>query len=87
QGIALTVKDILEDNLNKDGKVIEIKETKNADSFNYNVTKIITYTDKTGIKDMAEKIKTVLGVGAVSSSSSNPDNVDITVIVGSDYTK
>ncbi|MBM3705307.1 MAG: LytR family transcriptional regulator, partial [Actinobacteria bacterium] len=47
QGIALTVKDILEDNLNKDGKVIEIKETKNADSFNYNVTKIITHTDKT----------------------------------------
>ena len=36
---------------------------------------------------MADKIKGILGTGEVSESSSNPDNVDITVIIGSDYTK
>jgi hypothetical protein len=87
QGIASTAKDILEKNLNKETKTIEIKETKNADSFNYNVTKILIHSDKEGIEDVASKIKDVLGVGTISSSSDNPDKVDITIIIGSDFTK
>jgi len=86
-GLAKTVSNILKESLNKDAKTIEVKEVKDADSHNYNITKIITHTDKNGIEDMAGKIKNVLGVGTISSSSDNPDNVDITVIVGSDYTK
>jgi len=87
QGIALTVKKILEDNLNKDKVTINVKETKNADNFGYTATKIIINSGKEGASGMADKIKGILGTGEVSESSSNPDNVDITVIIGSDYTK
>ena len=86
-GIALTVKSILEKELNKSQKTIKVQETKNADNFKYTATKIITHTDKAGIKEMAESIKKTLGVGTVSASSDNPDKVDITIIIGSDYTK
>ena len=87
QGIAATVKGILEDNLNKNGKTIKVVEATNADNFSYSQTKIITFTDKEGIQDIAKKIKDVLGVGVISSSTNNVDKVDITVIIGSDYTK
>ncbi len=86
-GIAVTVKSILEKELNKDQKTITVKETKNADNFKYTATKILVHTDKAGIEAMAENIKKVLGVGAISDSASNPDSVDITIIIGSDYTK
>ncbi|MCL4417159.1 MAG: LCP family protein, partial [Actinobacteria bacterium] len=87
QGIAATVKGILEDNLNKNGTTIKVIEATNADNFGYTQTKIITFTGKKGIQDMAQKIKTVLGVGVISASTNNVDKVDITVIIGSDYTK
>jgi polyisoprenyl-teichoic acid--peptidoglycan teichoic acid transferase len=87
QGIAATVKGILEDSLNKNGKTIKVVEATNADNFSYSQTKIITFTDKEGIQDIAKKIKDVLGVGVISSSTNNVDKVDITVIIGSDYTK
>ena len=86
-GIALTVKSILEKELNKGQATIKVQETKNADNFKYTATKIITHTDKTGINEMAESIKKTLGVGTVSASSDNPDKVDITIVIGSDYTK
>ena len=87
QGIAATVKGILEDNLNKNGKIIKVVEATNADNFSYSQTKIITFTDKEGIQDIAKKIKDVLGVGVISAETNNADKVDITVIIGSDYTK
>ncbi len=87
QGLALTVKKILEDNLNKEMVTINVKETKNADNFGYKTTKIIINSSKEGAPGMADRIKSILGKGEVSESSSNPDNVDITIIIGSDYTK
>ena len=87
QGIAATVKGILEDSLNKNGKTIKVVEATNADNYNYKETMIITFTDKEGIQDIAKKIKDVLGVGVISDSTNNADKVDITVIIGSDYTK
>ena len=86
-GLASSAKDIIEENLNSEQKVINIKETKNADNFNYSETEILIHTDKAGINDIANNIKEVLGVGTVSESSNNPDNVDITVILGSDFKK
>ena len=86
-GLASTAQGIIEENLNKEQKIINIKETKNADNFNYSETEILIHTDKDGITDMANNIKDALGVGTVSESSDNPDNVDITVILGSDFTK
>jgi anionic cell wall polymer biosynthesis LytR-Cps2A-Psr (LCP) family protein len=87
QGIAATVKKIIEDNLNKSEKVLTITETKNADNFNYKQTKIVIFTKKDGIENIASKIKEVLGVGVISNSTNNVDKVDITIILGSDYTK
>jgi len=87
QGIALTVKEVLEENLNKEQETINVKETKNADNFNYNTTDIIINSDKDGVSDIADEIKSILGVGEILESSDNPDNVDITIIVGSDYTQ
>jgi hypothetical protein len=86
-GIALTVKSILEKELNKSQATIKVQETKNADNFKYTATKIITHTDKAGIEEMAESIKNTMGVGTISASSDNPDKVDITIIIGSDFTK
>jgi len=86
-GIAITVKNILEDNLNKEQKTIVVKEIKDADKFNYDATEIIIHTDKDGMSEMTDRIKEILGVGVISESSSNPGSVDITIIIGSDYTK
>ncbi len=86
-GIALTVKSILEKELNNGQNTIKVQETKNADNFKYTATKVIIHTDKAGIKEMAESIKKTLGIGAISESSTNPDKVDITIVIGSDYTK
>ena len=44
-GIAATAKKIIEDNLNKSGKVLTVVEAKNADNFNYKQTKIIIFTN------------------------------------------
>jgi polyisoprenyl-teichoic acid--peptidoglycan teichoic acid transferase len=87
QGIAATVKGILEDSLNKNGKIIKVVEATNADNFKHKETMIITFTEKEGIQDIAKKIKDTLGVGVISASTDNVDKVDITVIIGSDYTK
>ena len=86
-GIAINVKNILENNLNKEQKTVVVKEIKDADKFNYDATEIIIHTDKDGISEMTDKIKEILGVGVISESSSNLGNVDITIIIGSDYTK
>jgi len=87
QGIAATVKGILESNLNKNTKTINVIKATNANNYGYKGTKIITFTNKAGIQDMAKKIKDILGVGVISASTDNVDKVDITVIIGSDYTK
>jgi polyisoprenyl-teichoic acid--peptidoglycan teichoic acid transferase len=87
QGIATTAKDIIEKSVNKTSKIVQIEETKNADSFNYNVTKILINKDKDGIDALAKMIQGALGVGTISNSSENPDDVDITIILGSDFTK
>lgn len=87
QGAAAKAAKMIEDSLNKTGDVIKITETKNADNSNYKQTKIIIFTDKKGIDDVVSKIKSVLGVGAISHSTNNVDKVDITIILGSDFTK
>jgi N-acetylmuramoyl-L-alanine amidase len=87
QGIAAKLKGSIEALLLNDNNVIKVTETKNADSFNYKNTKIIVFTAKTGINNVAEELKKLLGVGVISKSANNVDNVDITIILGSDYKK
>jgi anionic cell wall polymer biosynthesis LytR-Cps2A-Psr (LCP) family protein len=85
--LAVTAQGIIEENLNQEKEVIDVKETKNADNWDYSETEILIHTDKDGINEIANEIKNALGVGVISESADNPDNVDITVIVGSDFTK
>ncbi len=85
QGIAARLKGKIESFFNKDKVQIIVKETKNADNFNYKTTKIIIFTSKQDINLIAEDLKKYLGVGQISQSSNNIDNVDITIILGSDY--
>jgi len=87
QGIAAKVKGIIETDLSKDKNIIKITEAKNADNFNYKNTKIIIFTTKTGINNIVDDLKKLLGAGEISKSTSNVDNVDITIILGSDYKK
>ncbi len=84
--LASTVQGILEDHFNKDEKIIEVKETRDADNWNYAQTEIIIYADDEGIEAFAQQIQERMGVGVIKKSDNNVDNVDITVIVGSDYT-
>ncbi len=84
-GIAAKAKSKIETVLNKDKNIIKVTETKNADSFNYTNTKIIIFTKKSGINNIAEDLKKFLGTGEIKESSNNVDNVDITIILGSDY--
>ncbi len=84
--LAATVQGILEDHFNKDEKIIEVKETRDADNWNYTQTEIIIYADDEGIEAFAQQIQERIGVGVIKKSDNNVDDVDITVLVGSDYT-
>jgi len=84
--LASTVQGILEDHFNADEKIIEVKETRDADNWSYTQTEIIIYADDEGIEAFAQQIQERLGVGVIKKSDNNIDNVDITVLLGSDYT-
>jgi N-acetylmuramoyl-L-alanine amidase len=85
-GIAASVKVKIESTFNKSQVTVKVTETKNADNFGYKKTKIIVFTKKTGVSDIASALKNMLGVGEISESTSgNTGNVDISVILGSDY--
>jgi len=84
--LASTVQGILEDHFNTDEKIIEVKETRDADNWGYTQTEIIIYADNEGIEAFAQQIQERLGVGVIKKSDDNIDNVDITVLLGSDYT-
>jgi len=85
-GLAATVEDILVGKLNDPSPVMEVVETKNADNWNYTQTKIIVFTTREGVSELAQNIQQQLGVGVIESSDNNVDNVDISIILGSDYT-
>jgi hypothetical protein len=86
-GIAAKAKSKIETDLSKDKNIIKINETKNAGNFNYKNTQIIMFTTKTGINNIADDLKKLLGAVDISKSTNNVDNVDITIILGSDYKK
>jgi N-acetylmuramoyl-L-alanine amidase CwlD len=87
QGIAALAKDNIEVAIGNDKNILKITETKNADNFNYKKTRIIIFTTKAGIDKVADDLKKLIGVGEISKSTNNVDNVDITIILGSDYKK
>jgi len=84
--LAATVQDILEGYFNTDSKILEVIETRDADNWGYTQTEIIIYTDGEGIDAFAEQIQERLGVGIIKKSDNNIDDVDITILLGSDYT-
>ena len=84
--LAFTVKGIIESHFNEDGKILEVVETKDADNWNYTQTKIIIFTSGEGVNTLAQQLQERLGVGVIEYSDNNVDNVDISIILGSDYT-
>ncbi|HSK46932.1 MAG TPA: LytR C-terminal domain-containing protein [Coriobacteriia bacterium] len=61
---------------------IRVIDTQNADSFDYDTTKIIV---RRGDVQRGNKVRDVLGVGDVSSDPSSQDVTDLIVIIGKDY--
>ncbi|MFZ3106873.1 MAG: LytR C-terminal domain-containing protein [Candidatus Hydromicrobium sp.] len=84
--LAFTAKGIIESYFNEDGKILEVVETKDADNWNYTQTKIIIFTSGEGVNTLAQQLQERLGVGVIEYSDNNVDNVDISIILGSDYT-
>ncbi len=84
--LALTVKGIIESHFNEDGEILEVVETKDADNWNYTQTEIIIFTSGEGVNTLAQQLQERLGVGVIKYSDNNVDNVDISIILGSDYT-
>jgi len=84
--LAFTAKRIIESYFNEDGKILEVVETKDADNWNYPKTKIIIFTSGEGVNTLAQQLQEWLGVGVIEYSDNNVDNVDISIILGSDYT-
>ncbi len=87
QSIAASAKEMIEKTFDNNKNLLKIIETKNADNFNYSKTRIIIFTKKTGIDTVANDLKKLIGVGEISKSTNNIDNVDISIILGSDYKK
>jgi len=84
--LAFTVKGIIESHFNEDGKILEVVETKDAPNWDYDKTKIIIFTSGEGVNTLAQQLQERLGVGVIEYSDNNVDNVDISIILGSDYT-
>ncbi|MCJ7728112.1 MAG: LCP family protein, partial [Actinobacteria bacterium] len=84
--LAFTAKEIIESYFNENGKILEVVETKDADNWNYTQTKIIIFTSGEGVNKLAQQLQERLGVGVIEYSDNNVDNVDISIILGSDYT-
>ena len=84
--LAFTVKGIIESHFNKDGIILEVVEIKDADNWNYTQTEIIIFTSGEGVNTLAQQLQERLGVGVIKYSDNNVDNVDISIILGSDYT-
>jgi len=85
--IATSVTNILDDYFNSVEETVVMLEPRSADNFNYTQTKITVSTSQEGINEIAQKIQERLGVGVIEYSDNNVDNVDISIIIGSDYTK
>jgi anionic cell wall polymer biosynthesis LytR-Cps2A-Psr (LCP) family protein len=86
RGLAATARDILIDHFNAENEVIEVAEASDADNYNYTQTEIIIYTDREEIEAFAQQVQQRLGVGVIKKSDNNEDDVDMTIILGSDYT-
>jgi anionic cell wall polymer biosynthesis LytR-Cps2A-Psr (LCP) family protein len=85
-GLAATAQKIIEDHFKESAPATEVVETKNADNWNYEQTEIIIFTSKAGVEELAQQLQEILGVGVISKSDNNVDNVDISIILGSDFT-
>jgi len=84
--LASTVQGILEDHFNAEEETLKVVETKDAGNWNYEQTEIIVFDSSEGVNELAQQIMDRLGVGIIKYSDDNIDNVDISIILGSDYT-
>ncbi len=86
-GLAATVTSILDDYFNSAEETVVMLEPRSAANFNYTETEITVFNSNERVNGIAQKIQERLGVGAIGYSDNNVDSVDISVTIGSDYTK
>lgn len=60
--------------------------TGNADTFDHETTRIIVFDDDPGQLSVAREIQTLLGIGQIEISRTPQSVVDITIVVGADFT-
>ncbi len=85
-GLAAKVSEILDEKFNSESKILEVVEEKDADNWDYTQTTITVFTNREGVTELAQNIQEQLGVGVIESSEDNVDNVDISILLGSDFT-
>jgi len=85
--LAATVAGLISEHFNAQEKVLEVVETRDADNWGYTQTEIIYFSSRDGAEELARQIQEFLGVGVIESTQDNAENVDITIILGSDYTR
>jgi len=86
-GLAATVTDILDKYFNSTEETVVMLEPRSAENFKYTETKITVFSSSKVVNETAQKIRERLGVGVIEYSENSPDNADISVTIGSDYTK
>ncbi|MDY0028197.1 MAG: LytR C-terminal domain-containing protein, partial [Candidatus Humimicrobiaceae bacterium] len=86
-GLAATVTDILDKYFNSTEETVIMLEPRSAENFKYTETKITVFSSSKVVNETAQKIRERLGVGVIEYSDNSPDNADISVTIGSDYTK
>lgn len=84
-GLAGTASGILEDYFNSEEETVVMLEPGDADNYDYDQTIITIFTSRAGVNELAQKIQERLGAGVIEYSENNVNNVDISVILGSDY--
>jgi polyisoprenyl-teichoic acid--peptidoglycan teichoic acid transferase len=60
--------------------------TGNADTFDYETTRIVIYDDSPQQLAVAEDVRERLGVGEIQRSATTQSVVDVTIVVGADFT-
>jgi hypothetical protein len=69
-----------------DGEPVRVTLTDNAVNFEQATTRILIYDDNPAIREAAERVRERLGVGTIELSRQPQSVVDLTIVVGADFT-
>lgn len=70
-----------------DGEPVRVVRSDNAKDFDQEATRILIYGDDPAIRAAAEQVRARLGVGTIELSRQPQSVVDLTIVVGGDFTE